>query len=211
MYYKQLDDVMAAIRMRNGESSFEELNKEKGKTTIGPYRIPVEQWDELATIAGIPGVPWYDRHAQTVVVRQQLTRLYNQYDGRWDVTAIAWEAGENVANRIAEGESIEQVVAGDGATQLSQYVAAVAPAGETEMPDMSAQAITGSPLPNASMRMDQPAPPKKSTTADDAIASVLTTLRDKQIARGGVASGTQEGEQGSGSLGTPEAPESTGV
>lgn len=212
-YYDELDNVMAAMRQRaDGSSteSYQKLNRDGQKVTIGPYRIPVEEWDDLTADAGIMGAPWYDRVAQNAVVRHQLTRLYSQYGGRWDVAVAGWEAGEQVADRMAQGETIDQIVAGEGAARLNEFVTNVAPAADPEATttDLSMQAITGSPFAAAGMRPSEAPPPvRKRPQSSDVISQVLTTMRDRQVARGGGANDVaQEGEPGVGSLGTPETP-----
>lgn len=211
-YYEDLDGFMKGMLDRTSATpeAFGKMNGEGGRLTIGPYNIPADEWEELVAEAGLPGAPWYDRNVQNAVVQHQLTRLNNKYGGRWDLTAAAWEAGEEVADRMAAGETVEQVVAGEGAQRLSAFIKEVTPETASAIADrdFSREAMTSSPFANAGTDMGGPAPqPAERTSADAAITNVLTAMRDKQIARGGgVDDDIEEGEPGQLGQRATEAP-----
>lgn len=234
-FYDELEAFMSSIRMAQTGTPdapmFERVTGRSGTARLlGPYGIRSDEWEELSAVTGIKGAPWQDKYAQEAVVRHQLTRLYNQY-GKWDVVAVAWRAGEDVANRVNEGETLSQVIKGDGVTQLQNWVndtmagAQVVPSssmaevertgvpsgniGDTDAADhqdpFARAAVTSGPFANASLVDESQNKPRKRITPDRAIADMLTSMRDKQVARGEVDSGTETGQQRVGGQESPEA------
>ena len=198
-FYDELEQIKAAIRERNVGSK--DSKQSYGRTTgragdvllFGPYRIRQDEWESLTAQAGIPGAPWYDRQAQDVVVEHKLTEMFNQYGGRWDMAVAGWEAGSVIADRLYSGESIRQVVKGDGAEGLQVFINDVmASAGEpatgaAPVVDIAAQ----SPFANAPLVDARPSAVRQRRTPEEVVKGALTAMRNSQV-----KSGMQQDEQG---------------
>ena len=238
-YYDELESVMTSMRTVHGGSPtdyslYQRVTGSVGDTRLlGPYGIRADEWKTLTAQAGIEGARWQDRQAQNAVVRQQLTRLYNQYGGKWDLVAVAWKAGEGVATRIANGETISDVVAGEGVMTLQGWVndvmstAQVVPSAakaekrtqgaisgvneDTPLEDrrtpFESAALTMGPFANAGLVQEGPSNVQTTVTPERAIADVLTALRNKQVSGMEVSDNVETGEQRVTSNGTPEATE----
>ena len=221
-FYEELEAFMGSMRVTQtgtGETKdlYERVTGRAGDVPLlGPYGIRSDEWESLAGATGIQGARWQDKRAQRAVVENQLTRLYNQYGGRWDVVAVAWKAGEAVANRIADGETIDQVVGGEGDVSMLQgYVndvmatAQITPS--TDQPSRERKgpfeqaALASGPFANAPLVQDGSSKVQSKVTPDRVVSDVLTAMRDKQVARGEVDDGSTTGEQRVGSIDTPAA------
>ena len=219
-FYEELEAFMGSMRVTQtgtGETKdlYERVTGRVGETPLlGPYGIRSDEWEALAGQSGLQGARWQDKQAQTAVVEQQLTRLYNQFEGRWDLVAVAWQAGEGVADRIANGETIEQVVGGEGDVDtLQSYVndvmgtAQITPS--TELPSRERQgpfeqaALSSAPFANAPLVQSGNNKVRSKTTPDRVISDVLMTMIEKQLARGEVDDGATTGEQRVGGIDTP--------
>ena len=219
-FYEELEAFMGSMRVTEtgtGETKdlYERVTGRSGSTPLlGPYGIRSDEWEELASQSGLQGARWQDKQAQTAVVEQQLTRLYNQFEGRWDLVAVAWKAGEAVADRIANGETINQVVRGEGDVEtLQSYVNDVMataqitpskakPSRERQGPFEQA-ALSSGPFANAPLVQTGNSKVQSKVTPDRVVSDVLTAMRDKQIARGEVDDGSETGEQRVGSIESP--------
>lgn len=65
----------------------------------GGYGFPKDQWDEMATAAGLKGASMGDPAAQTYVAAYWMDRLYKQYRN-WGLVAVAWKDGAGAAAEI---------------------------------------------------------------------------------------------------------------
>lgn len=72
---------------------------------IGAYGIASEFWDALAAQAGLEGANWRDPAAQDAVAESAFKALYEKY-GDWRLVAIAWKAGEAVADAVAANPAL---------------------------------------------------------------------------------------------------------
>ena len=219
-FYEELEAFMGSMRVTEtgtGETKdlYERVTGRSGDTPLlGPYGIRSDEWEELASQSGLQGARWQDRQAQNAVVEQQLTRLYNQFEGRWDLVAVAWQAGEGVADRIANGETIDQVVRGEGDVDtLQSYVNDVMataqitpseakPSRERQGPFEQA-ALSSGPFANAPLVQTGNSKVQSKVKPETVITDVLTAMRDKQVARGEVDDGSETGEQRVGSIDSP--------
>ncbi len=211
-FYEELEAFMGSMRVTQtgtGDTKdlYQRVTGRAGDTPLlGPYGIRSDEWEALAGQSGLQGARWQDKQAQTAVVEQQLTRLYNQFEGRWDLVAVAWQAGEGVADRMANGETIDQVVGGEGdADTLQSYVNDVMataqitpskakPSRERQGPFEQA-ALSSGPFANAPLVQSGNNKVRSKVTPDRVISDVLMSMRDKQIARGEVDDGSTTGEQ----------------
>ena len=205
-FYEELEAFMGSMRVTEtgaGETKdlYERVTGRSGDTPLlGPYGIRADEWEELAS--------------QNAVVEQQLTRLYNQFEGRWDLVAVAWKAGEAVADRIANGETINQVVSGEGDVDtLQSYVNDVMataqitpseakPSRERQGPFEQA-ALSSGPFANAPLVQTGNSKVQSKVKPETVITDVLTAMRDKQVQRGEVDDGSETGEQRVGSIDSP--------
>lgn len=73
----------------------------RGARLIGAYQFPSDQWDQMAADVGLPGARWRDPRAQDLVARRTLDLLYQKY-GDWRLVAVAWKAGEEIADLVAQ-------------------------------------------------------------------------------------------------------------
>ncbi len=203
-FYEELDAYMKSVRLRQGGSSedtmlYEKVTGRSGDVALlGPYGIRSDEWGQLAEQAGISGANWRDKSAQEAVVRHQFTRLYNQYGGRWDAVSVAWKAGEEVANRVInDGNAIDKVVAGDGASVLQAYVndTMLDSVNEPDPSTMAQRAVSYEPFANAGLVNQQPEPIRETMNPRDAITNMLTSMRDKQVATTSVEGGETDGSE----------------
>jgi len=72
---------------------------------LGAYAIASDDWSALASDAGMEGARWKDPKAQDLVAKRTFERLYDRY-GDWRLVAVAWKAGERLADAIANDPSI---------------------------------------------------------------------------------------------------------
>ena len=219
-FYEELEAFMGSMRVtQTGTNETKDLyQRVTGRAgdvpLLGPYGIRSDEWETLAGQSGLQGANWQDKQAQNAVVEQQLTRLYNQFEGRWDLVAVAWQAGEGVADRIANGETIDQVVGGEGDVGVLQgYVNDVMataqitpskakPSRERKGPFEQA-ALSSGPFANAPMEQTGNFKVQSKVKPETVISDVLTAMRDKQVARGEATDGSTTGEQRVGSIDTP--------
>jgi hypothetical protein len=101
----ELDVFARAIRA--AESGSPEGNYEavrgrirNGARLIGAYGVASDEWDRLAEEAGYRGAKWRSQAAQDAVVKKTFEYLYDKYQD-WRLVAVAWKAGEEVADAIA--------------------------------------------------------------------------------------------------------------
>lgn len=200
-FYEELEAFMTSVskEVMGGEDTDPEswgkiARDETGHVTLGPYRIPQQEWNQLAEDAGIQGAPWYDQYAQKAVVRHQFARLYNQYDGRWDAVAVAWEAGEDAGNRAAAGEPLHRMFSDkDQSQKIQKYVnnivkgarmaAAPTASGDPVQDTFARNAISAGPFANAALVDERPPSVRMKPSAESVITEVLTSMRNKQVAR----------------------------
>jgi len=219
-FYDELETFMGSMRVtqtgtNDAKDLYERVTGRAGSTPLlGPYGIRADEWESLAAASGIQGARWQDKRAQNAVMEHQITRLYNQYQGRWDLVAVAWQAGEDVATRVEGGETLDQVVGGEGDfSTLQRYVNDVMatarivpsdakPSRERQAPFEQALPQSG-PFTNAPLVNEDNATVQSKVTPDRVIGDVLTAMRDKQVKRGEVDDGSTTGEQRSGSIDTP--------
>lgn len=191
-YYDELDSFMTAVRQSNGvltgePGSYQKVTGRAGDVPLlGPYMIRADEWDSLSVEAGIGGAPWQDKYAQEAVIRYQFTKLYNQYDGRWDGVSVAWMAGEKAANFIVnDGYPIQEVITGDGASQLQGFINSTMMDADsaTDMPAEAAmQAKETGPFANAALATPpRPAGTEQQMAAPDAVMGLLTSMRNSQL------------------------------
>jgi len=67
----------------------------------GGYSFPKNQWDQMATAAGLKGANQGDTNAQTYVAAYWMDRLYQQYKN-WGLVAVAWKEGGGAAAAIVK-------------------------------------------------------------------------------------------------------------
>ena len=72
---------------------------------LGAYGIPSDEWETLSADAGIPGARWQDPKAQDRVAKAAFDALFAKY-GDWRLVAVAWKAGEEMADRVAADPSL---------------------------------------------------------------------------------------------------------
>lgn len=99
----------AAIRTAETGSSRGDYARVHGRVRqgrlIGAYGFPSDEWQLMASEAGLAGARWGDPRAQDVVARRMFEALYAKY-GDWRLVAVAWKAGEEVADRVAADPSL---------------------------------------------------------------------------------------------------------
>ena len=72
---------------------------------LGAYAIASDDWSALASDAGMEGARWKDPKAQDLVAKRTFERLYDRY-GDWRLVAVAWKAGEKIADAVANDPTI---------------------------------------------------------------------------------------------------------
>lgn len=189
-YYDELESFMGAVAssngmLKSGNSDYQKVSGRVGDVPLlGPYMIRADEWDRLADEAGIGGAPWQDRYAQEAVVRYQFTKLYNQYEGRWDGVAVAWNAGEEAANFIInDGYPIQEVIVGNGAANVQRFINDTMTDSQTEVaPQAAMQAKEVGPFANAALATPpRPAGTEQQMAAPDAVIGMLTSMRNSQL------------------------------
>ncbi len=200
-FYEELEAFMGSMRVTQtgtGETKdlYQRVTGRSGDVSLlGPYGIRADEWETLTGQSGLQGANWQDKQAQTAVVEQQLTRLYNQYEGRWDLVAVAWQAGEGDVSML-QGY-VNDVMA---TAQITPSKAK--PSRERKGPFEQA-ALSSGPFANAPLVQTGNSKVQSKVTPDRVISDVLMTMRDKQVARGEVSDGSETGEQRVGSIDTP--------
>ena len=190
-FYDELASFMKAVAQSNGTTAaanadYQKVTGRSGDVALlGPYQIRADEWDMLSSEAGIGGAPWQDRYAQEAVVRYQFTKLYNQYDGRWDGVAVAWKAGEQAANFIVnEGYPIQEIISGEGAANMQSFINDTMTDSQSDIaPQAAMQAKEVGPFANAALATPpRPAKTEQQMAPADAVTGMLTSMRNNQIA-----------------------------
>ena len=88
---------------------------------IGAYGIASDEWQRLAGEAGYPGARWQDSRAQDAIAMSAFNALYAKYKD-WRLVAMAWKAGEAVADAVADNPDLLE---DDKLAGLAQYADAV--------------------------------------------------------------------------------------
>lgn len=88
---------------------------------LGAYKIPANQWAELAASAGVAKADWRSSAVQDVVAKEQFARLYGKYQD-WQLVALAWKAGEDAADKLVNAQARISDIPGDVGTALRTYV-----------------------------------------------------------------------------------------
>jgi hypothetical protein len=188
-FYEQLDQMKTAIKLSQTGTADDRMDYTKvtgqagGVPLLGPYSIRSDEWAEMAANAGIEGARWQDGGAQEAVMSYQLTRLYNQYGGRWDGVALAWRAGEEAAELIVnQGYPISEVITGSGAEELQLYVNDVikgvdkTKVGPGEFEDA---ATYEGPFSNVPLVDDRPRKVRETRDPTDVVMEGLTRMRGR--------------------------------
>ena len=222
-FYQQLEKFKASMRQAQVGVSEDKRAYQKvvgqanGVPLLGPYAIRSDEWADLSAAAGIEGARWQDRGAQEAVMSHQLTRLYNKFDGKWDGVALAWKAGEDVAQRVViEGEPIASVIKGSGADTLQLYVNDVIQPIQDEEPgptDFASAATYNGPFANASLVSEAPQQTRKRRDPGEVVSGRLTQMRNNQMKQKEVGTDgtTEEREPGISGNGPTEPAQGSGV
>jgi hypothetical protein len=88
---------------------------------VGAYGIASDEWDRLAEEAGYMGAAWRDPKAQDAVAQATFDALYSKY-GDWRLVAIAWKAGEAVADVVRSTPSVLET---EGMAPVREYATQV--------------------------------------------------------------------------------------
>ncbi len=153
---------------------------------LGAYGIPSDEWDSMAADAGIPGARWQDPRAQDRVAKSAFDALFAKY-GDWRLVAVAWKAGEDIADRVAADPKLLQ---NEKLLDLKSYVEDLMSKANESMV-INRPTVDGEPLrvedeqpfsktvtdmtPNGDMARPQP-----QNAPRDALTGLLRGMRDRQ-------------------------------
>ncbi len=158
---------------------------------LGAYGIAQDDWENLTVQAGLRGARWQDSRAQDAVAKAAFDALYSKY-GDWRLVAVAWKAGEAVADAVAldpkllKNEKLRPLA--DYADQVMNNAKADVEVNQPKAPngeEITSEAFipgTESLKPTEG----QPRPQEKSD-AQVTLAGVLTGMRNRQVKRGAEA------------------------
>jgi hypothetical protein len=100
----QIETFMRAIRNEETGSPEGDYGSYRGPVregrVVGAYGFATDYWDQLSGLAGLRGADWHDSKAQDAIAQAAFEHLHAQY-GDWRLVAIAWKAGEAVADAVA--------------------------------------------------------------------------------------------------------------
>lgn len=179
------DTFATAIKMAESGSSEGNYTQIKGLVRdgriVGAYGFPSDQWRELAADVGLEGARWSDPKVQDIVARRTFDLLYRKY-GDWRLVAVAWKAGEEVADAVA---AEPRLLDDDSLKPVKDYVRQVMGFARKDIEVHSPVGPDGQPI---DQRRFQPsmrglgsesvtAPTQKS--AEEALRGVLRGMRDR--------------------------------
>lgn len=178
------EDLTFAAAVRAAESGNPEGNYQQVKGRVrntrllGAYGIPGDEWKQMAADVGLEGARWNDPRAQDAVAKRMFDLLYQKY-GDWRLVAVAWKAGEEVADRVAQDPSLlkrkELAPLKDYVSQVMQRAREDIEVNEPMMPD-------GSPVDSARFQptMRGMEPTQGSTRSpEDALRGILKGMRER--------------------------------
>ncbi len=123
-----LDSFAAAVRTAEHGSDekrhylfYGDWLPKAGTRLLGAYKIPANQWAQLAQDAGVLGADWRDPAVQDAVAKHNFARLYGKYQS-WEPVAVAWKAGEDLADAMVDGQGVVADIPGDMGKTLGTYV-----------------------------------------------------------------------------------------
>ena len=90
---------LAAVR-KVESGSYEGNYHQRTEYTIGAYQFLTEQWEVMASLAGMHGARIGDSESQDLVATYWANRWHQRY-GDWGLVAVAWGGGQDSADRIA--------------------------------------------------------------------------------------------------------------
>lgn len=171
----------------------------KNARLLGAYGVASDEWPRLAAEAGYSGARWQDPRAQDAVVQATFDALHAKYHD-WRLVAIAWKAGEAVADMVAANPGLLKA---PELREVREYAAGVMRAAnestEAVIPDGVGEPAPRSSRFPVSMQNLMPAdglevqrPP---TPAREALTGMLRAMRNRQR-KLAVNSDTQVSEPG---------------
>ena len=96
---EEIGAFLAAIRNVEG-GSYDGNYFKRTPDAVGAYQFMRRQWDQMASMAGMPNASIMDNQSQDLVAGYWANRWHQRY-GDWGLVAAAWIGGQDSADRIA--------------------------------------------------------------------------------------------------------------
>lgn len=177
--------------LRSAESGSAEGNygqvtgRVRGVRLVGAYGIPSDEWSQLAADAGLSGARWRDPRAQDLVMSRTIEALYQKY-GDWRYVAVAWKAGERVADAVWSDPSLlkrkELAPVKDYMSQVMRHAGEHIQMRNPTQPDGTPVDARRFQPTTAGLQPTDTAPPTQKTPGD-ALRGILRAMKTRQMAQ----------------------------
>lgn len=173
----------------------------KNARLVGAYGIPTDMWPQIAEYAGYPGARWQDPKAQDAVAQATFDALYSKY-GDWRLVAIAWKAGEDIADAVVADPSL---IHADELAEVRAYAQQVMRFAQEDVKinqptDPNGNAIKAQAFPvNTKFAPpepdpDAPVPARTGGSAQNTLVGMLKGMKQAQLSRMAKQVGPEPGE-----------------
>lgn len=114
---------MAALRQTETGSFNGYYTAIHPRGAVGAYQMSTQNFNKWSAEYGLDGADWRDPAVQDYIVRRRVDELYSRYQ-EWDLVAVAWFAGEPIADYAAKtggAASVGPIADAEGVT-VGDYI-----------------------------------------------------------------------------------------